>query len=149
VHATALDAGPTRYGVVRDWMTHRLVTVTEDCPIGVALVKMRTAEIRHVAVVDRDRLTGIVSTRDVRRLLDDPAHAPGLAEPVRRIMSEDPITVAAETPVATAVRLLLEHRIGALPVQEGTMLVGIFTTSDALEALLAITEAVTRCAAPR
>jgi CBS domain-containing protein len=39
-----------------------------------------------------------------------------------------------------AARLLLEQRIGALPVRQGEQIVGIFTVADALEALLATVE---------
>ena len=138
---TRTEPESARYGVVRDWMTRGPVTVPEECPIAVALRYMRTADIRHLVVVDGDRVTGIVSTRDVRRLLEDPTHPRRLLEPVRRIMTEGPVTVASETPVATAARLLLEHKIGALPVREGDAVIGIFTTSDALEALLAPLEA--------
>jgi CBS domain-containing protein len=121
-------------------MTRGPAVVAEDCPVHVALGKMRAAEIRHLLVLEGDRLTGIVSNRDVRRLLGDDPQAPGLAEPVRRIMTEGPITVAPDTPVPEAVRLLLDARIGALPVRDGGRIVGIFTTADALEALLALVE---------
>jgi acetoin utilization protein AcuB len=55
-------------------------------------------------------------------------------------MSEGPVSVAPDTPLVTAARLLLEQRIGALPVRQGDRIVGIFTVPDALEALLAMTE---------
>jgi CBS domain-containing protein len=44
-------------------MTHRPVTVPEDCPIGAALGHMRAAGVRHLVVTDGDRVTGIVSNR--------------------------------------------------------------------------------------
>jgi CBS domain-containing protein len=50
------------------------------------------------------------------------------------------VSVAPETLMVTAARLLLEHRIGALPVRDGDRIVGIFTVADALEALLAMVE---------
>lgn len=127
-------------GTVRDWMTRQPVTVPEECPIETALGHMRTAEIRHLLVTGGDRVTGIVSLRDVPRLLGDPARPGRLTEPVRRIMTEGPLTVPPETPVLVAARLLLERKIGALPVRDGDAIVGIFTTSDALEALLALAE---------
>jgi len=129
-----------RHGTVRNWMTREPTTVLEDCPVRLALARMKTAEIRHLLVLDGDRLSGIVSNRDVRRLaLEDPGPSL-LSAPVRAIMTEDPVTVAPETAVTVAARLLLELRIGALPVREGEEIVGIFTTADALEALLAMVE---------
>lgn len=129
-----------RHGAVSDWMTRAPITVPEECPIRLALGQMLRDGVRHLLVVDGDRLSGILSNRDVRRLaLEDPGPSL-LAEPVRSIMTEDPVTVAPETAVTVAARLLLEHRIGALPVRDGDRIVGIFTTADALEALLAVVE---------
>jgi acetoin utilization protein AcuB len=56
-------------------------------------------------------------------------------------MSEGPVSVTPEMSLVTAARLLLEQRIGALPVRQGERIVGIFTVPDALEALLTIAEA--------
>jgi CBS domain-containing protein len=129
-----------RHGAVRDWMTRTPITVTEECPVRLALGQMQRDEVRHLLVKDGDRLSGILSNRDVRRLaLGDPGPSL-LSGPVRAIMTEDPVTVAPETAVTVAARLLLEHRIGALPVRDGDEIVGIFTTADALEALLAVVE---------
>jgi CBS domain-containing protein len=127
-------------GTVGNWMTRNPLVVGEGCPIATALGQMRVAGVRHLVVADADRVTGILSNRDVGRLLEDPGHAGRLSDPVRRIMSEGPVTVAPETPVAVAARLLLEARIGALPVREDDAIVGIFTTSDALDALLTVNE---------
>jgi CBS domain-containing protein len=135
---------PNVRSTVRDWMTRRPVTVPEECPIQRAIGQMRAAEIRHLVVVEGDRVTGIVSNRDLRRLLEDPTRPPRLADPIRRIMTEDPVTVAPEMPVTEAARLLLERKIGALPVREGVEVIGIFTTSDALEALLALADPARR-----
>jgi len=129
-----------RHGAVRDWMTRGPTAVPEDCTVRLALGQMQRDGVRHLLVLDGDRLSGILSNRDVRRLaLDDPGPSL-LAGPVRSIMTEDPVTVAPETAVTVAARLLLEHRIGALPVRDGDRIVGIFTTADALEALLAVVE---------
>jgi acetoin utilization protein AcuB len=129
-----------RYGTVRNWMTREPTAVNEDCPLSTALGRMQTGEIRHLLVLDGDRLSGIVSNRDVRRLAMTAAGAPLLAEPVSRIMTENPVTIGPEAGVTEAARLLLEMKIGALPVRDGENIIGIFTTSDALEALLAMLE---------
>jgi acetoin utilization protein AcuB len=55
-------------------------------------------------------------------------------------MSEDSVTIAPETPVTVAARVLLERRIGCLPVRDGETIIGIFTRSDALDALLSALE---------
>jgi len=78
-------------------MTRAPTTVPESCPVRVALGQMQRGEIRHLLVLDGDRLSGIVSNRDVRRLaLEDPGPSL-LSGPVRSIMTEDPVTFAPET----------------------------------------------------
>ena len=133
--------GSAGEGTVRDWMTRNPAAVPDDCPIRTALAGMRAAAIRHLLVLEDDRLVGILSTRDVGRLLVDSPPDARLAEPVRTIMTEAPVAVGPDTPVTVAARALLEAKIGALPVRDGERIVGIFTTADALEALLAIVEA--------
>jgi CBS domain-containing protein len=125
-----------RCGVVRNWMTRRPATVAPDCSIADTLARMRREEVRHLLVVDADRLVGIVSHRDWCRVRGDGGPGDWESQPVTRIMTEDPVTVAPETPVTDAARVLLERKIGCLPVRDGEAIVGIFTTSDALEAFL-------------
>jgi CBS domain-containing protein len=127
-------------GSVGDWMSKAPMAVCEDTPIRDAVSLMQGAEVRHLLVQDGSVLTGILSSRDLRRLVTRDLESPLLAGSVGSIMSEGPVSVAPETPLVTAARLLLEQRIGALPVREGSQIVGIFTVPDALEALLAIAE---------
>ncbi len=122
-------------------MTRAPAAVADDCSVEVAAKRMRDDGIRHLLVLDGDRLIGVLSNRDLGRLAGDPQRPPLHSERVSRIMTENPITVAPETPVTEAARLLLESRIGALPVRADDAIVGIFTISDALEALLALVEA--------
>lgn len=127
-------------GSVGDWMSKAPMGVVEDTPIRDAVSLMRRADVRHLLVLNGPVLIGILSSRDLRRLVTRDLDSPLLAGPVRSIMSEGPVSVAPETPLVTAARLLLEQRIGALPVRQGERIVGIFTVPDALEALLAIAE---------
>jgi CBS domain-containing protein len=127
-------------GSVGDWMSKAPMAVREDTPIRDAVSLMQGAEVRHLLVQDGPVLTGILSSRDLRRLVMRDLDSALLAGPVASIMSEGPVSVAPETPLITAARLLLEQRIGALPVRQGDRIVGIFTVPDALEALLAIAE---------
>jgi len=127
-------------GSVGDWMSKVPMAVREDTPIRDAVSLMQNAEVRHLLVQDGPVLTGILSSRDLRRLVTRDPDSPLLAGSVGSIMSEGPVSVAPETPLVTAARLLLEQRIGALPVRQGGQIVGIFTVPDALEALLALAE---------
>ena len=131
-------------GSVADWMSRPPMAVTEATPIGMAVARMQSARVRHLLVMDGTVLTGIVSSRDLRRLITRGEGSPLLAEPVRTIMSEGPVSVAPDTPMVVAARLLLDQRIGALPVRDGEQIVGIFTVADALDALLAMVDGARR-----
>jgi CBS domain-containing protein len=134
---TALDT--TMLGTVADWMTHEPVTVPEEAPLSRVLRLMRDREIRHVLVMQGERLAGIFSSRDVRRLLGGDAGAPSDVA-VAALMTENPVTVSPSAPLLEAAREILDRKIGALPVTEGGRPVGILTSQDALEALLAWAE---------
>jgi ATP-dependent Lhr-like helicase len=107
---------------------------------GRAGAEGRWSLLPPASAVDGGPLVGIVSSRDFARLAGEESRGQWLEEPVSRIMTEDPVTVDAELPVTDAARLLLETRIDALPVREAGEVVGIFTTADALEALLVLIE---------
>ena len=129
-----------RHGSVEPWMTRHPEAVDEACPVSDALARMRAAGVRHLLVMESGRLCGVLSTRDLGRLVLAAPGSASLHGPVRSIMTEDPVTVAPDTPVHEAARLLLDGKIGALAVRDGERIVGIFTTQDALEALLSIAE---------
>jgi CBS domain-containing protein len=132
--------GAARGGTVGDWMSKSPISVTEDTSIRTAVDRMVAADVRHLLVMDGSALSGIVSSRDLGRLVGHDATSSALGAPVRSIMNEVPISVGQEVPMTVAARLLLERRIGALPVWAGDRVVGVFTGPDALEALLAMVE---------
>jgi acetoin utilization protein AcuB len=123
-------------GTAKQWMTRDPVSVRPEVSAAEVASIMRTNQIRHVLVVEDEQLVGIVSERDVHAVTfgGEPSLSPRI--PVRRVMSEPPVSVSAETPLTDAARAMLEQKIGALPVLEQGRLVGILTKADALEALL-------------
>jgi acetoin utilization protein AcuB len=115
---------------VEQVMTTPVVTVTPETTANRAQDLLREGHFRHLPVVRFGRLVGMVSDRDLRAartLAEDP--------PVAQIGSADVLTVQPGTPVEEASRLMLEHKIGALPVVRGGVLVGIVTESDLLQVL--------------
>lgn len=136
-----------RAGIVRDWMSRAPVSVSPDVPVGQVAGLMRNQAIRHVLVMENEQLVGIVSDRDLRGLLMEGGPTLSPSSPVASVMSEPPVAVDPETPLSEAVRTMLEHKIGALPVVDGGRAVGILTRADALEALLAVIESLNRCGA--
>lgn len=129
----------------RDLMTPNPVTVTPRATVAEVLDAMRELEIRHVPVVDRGALVGMVSDRDLAQF--DVAHLvrtegieglrTELATPVVKIMSANPVAVNPETELPEIIELLIEHRIGALPVIDSDTghVVGVVSYIDVLRAV--------------
>lgn len=130
----------TALGTVAEWMTHEPVAVSEDTAVDEVLRLMRARDIRHVLVMQGERLTGIFSNRDVRRILIGGEHRVSASVPVATLMTENPVTVSPRAPLLEAARAIFERKIGALPVTEDGRPVGILTSQDAFEALLAWAE---------
>lgn len=124
-------------------MQRDVVTVTPGTSVTGASRLLQEHRIRHLPVVDRGRLVGIVTDRDIRRVLPSPATSLEVHEllylldrlTVGEVMTGKVITVTPETPTEEAARLLVEHRIGCLPVLQGDRLAGILTETDLLAAL--------------
>jgi len=124
---------------VRDLMSRDVKTLRRNERLKVADELMRMERIRHLPVLDDDdRLAGLVSQRDLfrsalARTLGYGEHAQDklLAQiSVKEVMTNDPVTVAPDTPLASAARLMLDRKLGYLPVVEHERLVGILTESD-------------------
>lgn len=111
-------------------MTRDVVTVAPTTPLAEALELLRSHRIRHLPVVDGARVVGILTDRDLRFAMG--AGASEEEGTVADVMVAPAITTPPETPVESAARTLIEHRIGCLPVVEDDALVGILTESDLL-----------------
>jgi CBS domain-containing protein len=128
-----------------DLMTPNPMTVTPDATVAEAWDLMRESEVRHVPVVDRGVLVGMVSDRDLARfdigrlLMAEGAEAlrHELGTPVVKVMTSDVIAVSPETGLAEIIELLVEHRIGAVPVVRADTreVVGIVSYIDVLQAV--------------
>ena len=128
--------------MVREWMNRRVFSIGPDARLSEAATLMRRRKVRHLPVVERGgRLVGMVSARDLRQALFAPSVQDGLENlrgvldglAVRDIMASGVIGVRAATSIREAARLMYERKIGALPVVERNLLVGILTETDVLE----------------
>jgi acetoin utilization protein AcuB len=125
--------------LVRDCMKTRLITVGPDTSLPEAFALLQLHSIRHLPVVEGDRLLGLVSDRNLR-LKMVPSHGRGghsyrfpRGGTVREVMVQDPLTVTPHHPVEDAAILLHDYKVGCLPVVEGDKLVGVITVVDILE----------------
>lgn len=131
---------------VEDVMTRTLVTVPPETSVLDAQVRLTRQGIRHLLVTDEGgELLGIVTDRDIRLNLPSPATSLSVWEmkdllsrlTVGEIMTKAVVTVGPRREVSEAAVLMLEHKIGALPVLEDGRPAGIVTETDLLRALAA------------
>jgi acetoin utilization protein AcuB len=131
--------------LVRELMTRDPLTVSIDAPVLEARRLMTEHRIRHLLVTDGERLAGIVTDRDIRLNMPSPATSLSVWEinyllarmTVEAVMTRAVITVAPERDVVAAARIMLDHKIGALPVVDKGAVVGIVTETDMLCAFAA------------
>lgn len=129
--------------IVQDVMSRNVVTVAPDQTLRDAVELLRSKHIRSLPVVDKGKLIGIVTDRDVKRATPSVVSGVDAEEydrvlestKVSQIMTRDPMTVGPETALKSAVKIFIERKIGALPVVKGTALVGILTQIDLLRVL--------------
>jgi acetoin utilization protein AcuB len=125
-------------------MRTSLITVTKDATLAQARDLLHSNRIRHLPVVEGDHLEGILTDRDIRQA--SPSSAAGISPDrttaflaqirVAEAMVKDIRTVSPYTTIEEAARLMIEHKIGCLPVTETDRLVGIITETDILGVLV-------------
>jgi acetoin utilization protein AcuB len=131
---------------VGDWMTVKPITIEEDTSIMEAIHLLKEKNIRRLPVMRRGKIAGVVTEKML--LTFTPGKSTSLdaweahyllsKTPVKEAMNPRPHTVTPATPVREAAKLLHDRKLnGVLVTNEKGDLVGIFTTTNALEALVA------------
>lgn len=134
----------TGQGLVSDWMTRQVVSVKPRDTLLRARQLVARHEINQLPVVKDGKLVGILTDRDIRD-----AYPPSVAmytgtsldryarsHFVEEAMSYNLITVAPNATMREAAILLQRNRIGGLPVMAREKLMGVFTRSDLIRALI-------------
>jgi CBS domain-containing protein len=115
-------------------MSLRVVSVSPDDPVRVAIARMLEENIGSVAVCEGDRLVGIFTERDVLRLAGE---GPQFAEvEVGDVMTRQPVTISPEDEILAAAQLMAERRIRHLPVVQGENLLGIVGIREVMRTLV-------------
>jgi len=119
--------------LVSQIMSKEIITITPDKRVSQALQLMQKHQVRHLPVVQGDRMVGWITSRDLREVL--------LASMLEKItvgdvMVQAPIAVTPDTDIEEAARLIHERRIGGMPVVAGEQLVGVITMMDLISAFI-------------
>jgi CBS domain-containing protein len=125
---------------VRDLMTQNPTTLDRNETLDLAESIMNLGRIRHLPVIEDGRIVGIVSQRDLFRSALITALGFGRKTTdtliktikIKEIMTKKVVTISPEANIKDAARLMIDKKIGCLPVVEGDRLVGIVTETDML-----------------
>ncbi len=129
---------------VAELMTSKVFTVEPHDLIDRVFFLLHYEKIRHLPVVEKGKLVGIVSDRDLYKALGPKSNSNAVeaskestqlhvvSQKVAHIMHRGVFTIAPEAMLSEAAALMAEHRIGALPVVENNKLVGILSSTDIL-----------------
>jgi len=120
---------------LEEMVSKPVVAIEIDAPVHEVMALMESRAIRHVPVMDRNRLVGIVSDRDLLSVVGTAAHDDATITDLLRVahvMSSPVHTLTPEDGIDQAARLMLQEKIGAIPLLRDRQLVGIVTVTDFL-----------------
>ena len=131
---------------VRSYMTIDPVFASPDDNFHQAMHMLRKRRVRHLPVVEKGHLVGIVVEKDLLSNQPSPATSLSLYEiysllemlRIRQMMTRPVITVGGDCPLEEAARIMVENKISCLPVMDGERLVGIITETDVFKSLVEI-----------
>lgn len=121
--------------VVQEIMTRNPYAIEANQSVREAMHRLLSLDIRHLPVLDNGLLVGMLSDRDVRGIAS--ATLTGevndqLSAAVSDLMTSDPISVDPEANIGEVIDLMIENKVGALPVVAEDKLVGIVSYVDVL-----------------
>lgn len=130
---------------VKERMSKPVISIHPELPLQDALNLMHKEHVRRLPVVDKKgKMVGIVSERDLLHASPSDATSLSIWElnyllskiTVEEIMTREVITISQDTPIEEAALLMMDNRIGGLPVLHDGELVGIITETDLLKIFL-------------
>ncbi|MBW1799728.1 MAG: CBS domain-containing protein [Deltaproteobacteria bacterium] len=134
--------------LVKNWMNKEAITVDVGDSIMDAMSLLKEKNIRMLPVMDRHKLVGVVTDRDLKRASASDATALEIHEllyliskiKVKEVMTKDPITVPYDHTVEETAEILLKNKISGAPVVDyDGKIVGIITQTDIFRLLISLT----------
>ena len=146
---------PIRFA--RDIMTKEVRTLTLDHSVNACITLMKALKIRHLPLVDvpygeneKPYFVGVVSQRDVLRVISPSVKAPGeqkidkraLRQLLAQVVARKPQTASPDTPIPEVIMAMLDNHCDMIPVLAETKLVGIITTVNIIKIFSRLDKAV-------
>lgn len=134
--------------LVKNWMSKKVITAGENDSMQTAIELMKENHIQMLPIMNKNRLVGIVTDRDLKRASASDATTLEIHElfyllckiSLKDVMTKNPITVTEDLTIEEAAEILLKNRLSGMPVVNGSgRLVGMITKSDIFKVLIALT----------
>ncbi|MBP8002501.1 MAG: CBS domain-containing protein [Chloroflexi bacterium] len=130
--------------LVKERMSHPVITVKSDVPIMEAMNLMKEERIRRLPVIKDNKLIGIVSDKDLLNAAPSDATSLSVWEvnyllsqiKVADVMTKSVLTVTEDTPIEEAARIMADNKIGGLPVMHDGRIIGLITETDLFKVFL-------------
>lgn len=127
VTRTVPEGGPVLQVPVADMLTRSPITIGVDSTVGEAAAVMDEHRISALLVTEGERLRGILTDRDLRRVV---ARNIAYDSPLAETMSTRPFRISHDALALDVLLMLVEHKIHHLPVMDGERVVGMVTSGD-------------------
>lgn len=133
---------------VADYMTKKVITISPDTKVNVAVNVMKDNNIHRLPVIDGAKLVGLVTEGTIQAASPSQATSLSIYEvnyllnkmTVSDVMEKDVKTISQDAQLEDAISMMRHNDIGVLPVMNGSEVAGIITTNDILDGFLDITD---------
>ncbi len=139
--------------LVKNWMSKPAVTIDVNESMNDAIKLLKKHNIKMLPVMEKGKLVGIISDRDIKRASASDATSLEIHEllyliskiKIKEIMTQNPVTVPPDHTIEETAEVLLRHNISGVPVvdQYGTV-VGVVTQNDIFKTIISLTGAEKR-----
>lgn len=117
---------------VLDAKGHQVISVSPDAKLSAAVKILSERRIGAVMVMSGQKIDGILSERDVVRVLGERG-ASALDEPVRSVMTSKVITCREADTVGAIMEVMTAGKFRHLPVVESDRIVGLISIGDVVK----------------
>lgn len=130
--------------LVKKRMSQPVITVPPDMSVPDCLKLMQRERIRRTPVVENGRLVGIVSDKDLLNASPSDATSLSIWEinylvsriRIKDVMTKDVLTITEDMPIEEAARIMVDNKVGGLPVVKNGDVIGLITETDLFKMLL-------------
>ncbi len=137
---------------VKELMTTKVITVHPEENVDRVFFLFHFERIRHIPVLEKEKVVGIISDRDIKKILGprketlekpDGTSISISSRRVRNIMRRGVVTIGPKDKASDAAAIMVKRKIGALPViDKKGKLAGIITATDILKAFVKLVNEV-------